>query len=168
MTTHHLSQRRACGLIGITRRNFPSGTGGRSQSSATPATARVGRGTAPLGLSDASSDTSPRGLVGQSQALRAALSPGRTVTAQTATAQTVESFARGACAAADGKPNVGRRFHSRQSGQRSPVSHLRSARRKESRELGDRSRRIAHRRAGKERAGTIGCEPRSAERNFHR
>ena len=40
MTTHHLSQRRACGLIGITRRNFPSGTGGRSQSSATPATAR--------------------------------------------------------------------------------------------------------------------------------
>jgi hypothetical protein len=53
---------------------FRAGAGGRSQSLIAAAVAGVGRGAAPLGLSDALSAAAPRRLAGQPQTRRAAVS----------------------------------------------------------------------------------------------
>ena len=114
MTTHDLSQRRACGLIGITRRRLQRAPRKTATASCGNGCERTGGAATALGLPDAVSGAPPRGLAGQSQASRAALPRGRTVAAPAAPAQAAEPSARGAGATGGGKSNLGGRFRSRQ------------------------------------------------------
>ena len=67
MTTRRLSQRRACGLIGITRRGFQRAPAEDRNRQLASAVERAGRRAAPLGLSAALCAAAPRGLERQSQ-----------------------------------------------------------------------------------------------------
>jgi hypothetical protein len=62
MTSHDLSQRRACGLLGITRRGLKCAPVEDRNRSLRQRLRELAEGTTSLGLPDALPDAAPRGL----------------------------------------------------------------------------------------------------------